>query len=66
MDAVFVELPAFERHRSACLDDDDFVQLQDLLMSTPEAGISSREPAVSGSCVSPMRGEAKENVAACE
>lgn len=38
MDAVFVELPAFERHRSACLDDDDFVQLQDLLMSTPEAG----------------------------
>ena len=38
MDAVFIELPAFERHRSAYLDDDDFVQLQDLLMSSPEAG----------------------------
>jgi hypothetical protein len=38
MDAVFIELPAFERHREDYLDDDDFVQLQDLLMTTPEAG----------------------------
>jgi hypothetical protein len=38
MDAVFVELPAFERHRADYLDDDDFMQLQDLLMANPEAG----------------------------
>jgi hypothetical protein len=40
MDAVFIELPAFERHRAAYLDDDDFVRLQDLLMSNPAAGDS--------------------------
>jgi hypothetical protein len=38
MKAVFVELPAFERHRARYLDDDGFRQLQDLLMSNPVAG----------------------------
>jgi mRNA-degrading endonuclease RelE of RelBE toxin-antitoxin system len=36
--AVFVELPAFERHRKEYFDDDAFRELQDLLMLHPEAG----------------------------
>ena len=36
--AVFVELPAFERHRAEYLDDDAFRKLQSLLMLHPEAG----------------------------
>jgi hypothetical protein len=36
--AVFVELPAFERHRTEYFDDDAFRELQDLLMLHPEAG----------------------------
>jgi mRNA-degrading endonuclease RelE of RelBE toxin-antitoxin system len=35
---LFLSNCRFERHRAAYLDDDDFVQLQDLLMSRPEAG----------------------------
>ena len=38
MKAVFVELPAFDRHRSAYLDDDGFLRLQDMLIANPEAG----------------------------
>lgn len=38
MKAVFVELPAFERHRADYLDDDAFRDLQNLLMLYPEAG----------------------------
>ena len=38
MKAVFVELPAFERHRDQYLDDNGFRKLQRLLMSNPEAG----------------------------
>jgi hypothetical protein len=38
MKAVFVELPAFERHRANYLDDDAFRDLQNLLMIHPEAG----------------------------
>jgi hypothetical protein len=38
MKAVFVELPAFERHRSYYLDDEGFLRLQILLMADPEAG----------------------------
>ena len=38
MKAVFVELPAFERHRERYLDDDHFQDLQLALMSDPEAG----------------------------
>lgn len=38
MKAVFVELPAFERHRVDYLDDDAFRSLQTLLMKRPEAG----------------------------
>jgi hypothetical protein len=36
--AIFVELPAFARHRVAYLNDDDFRLLQNLLMNNPEAG----------------------------
>lgn len=38
MKAVFVELPAFARHRAAYLDDDGFRALQERLMVDPEAG----------------------------
>lgn len=38
MKAVFVELPAFERQRERYLDDDHFQDLQQALMSDPEAG----------------------------
>lgn len=38
MKAVFVELPAFERHRQAYLDDEGFLHLQNLLIREPEAG----------------------------
>ena len=38
MKAVFVELPAFERHRAEYLDDVAFRDLQHLLMLQPEAG----------------------------
>ena len=38
MKAVFVELPAFERHRADYLDDDAFRKLENLLMKHPEAG----------------------------
>lgn len=38
MKAVFVELPAFERHRADYLDDAAFRDLQDTLMRNPEAG----------------------------
>ena len=38
MKALFVELPAFERHRDDYLDDEDFQALQNLLLAFPEAG----------------------------
>jgi hypothetical protein len=38
MKAVFIELPAFERHRSRYLDDEGFRLMQDSLMAHPEAG----------------------------
>jgi len=38
MKAVFIELPAFERHRDDYLDDDSFTQLQIALMVNPVAG----------------------------
>lgn len=38
MKAVFVELPAFERHRSDYLNEAAFRHLQDALMQDPEAG----------------------------
>jgi hypothetical protein len=38
MNAVFVELPAFERHRAGYLDDEAFSRLQGLLMARPDAG----------------------------
>ncbi len=38
MNAVFVELPAFERHRERYLDDAALLELQLLLINNPEAG----------------------------
>jgi hypothetical protein len=38
MQAVFVELPAFERSRESYLDDGSFGRLQEALMANPEAG----------------------------
>lgn len=38
MNAIFIELPAFERHRSNYLDDDSFRLLQDTLMANAGAG----------------------------
>ena len=38
MKAVFIELPAFERHRDNYIDDDRFSQLQAALMVNPAAG----------------------------
>jgi hypothetical protein len=42
--ALFVELPAFERHRSEYLDDEAFSALQAALMADPEAGDEIRDP----------------------
>ena len=36
--AIFVELPAFERHRARYLDDDQYIRLQEELLANPEAG----------------------------
>lgn len=38
MQATFIELPAFERHREDYLDDNGFRALQNLLMKHPETG----------------------------
>ena len=38
MKALFVELPAFERHLSEYLDDEGFAELQATLMDDAEAG----------------------------
>ncbi|MDH4569917.1 toxin [Pseudomonas sp. BN414] len=38
MDALFVELPPFQRYRADYLDDDSFTALQHLLLVQPEIG----------------------------
>jgi len=38
MKALFVELPAFERNRSAYLTDEAFRDLQNAMLKNPEAG----------------------------
>lgn len=38
MKAVFVELPAFSRHRASYLDDAALGELQQVLLKNPEAG----------------------------
>ena len=38
MKALFVELPAFQRHRAEYLDDESFSALQAALVADPEAG----------------------------
>jgi mRNA-degrading endonuclease RelE of RelBE toxin-antitoxin system len=46
MKAVFMELPAFERHREEYFSDAAFARLQELLMENPEAG--DRVPGMGG------------------
>jgi hypothetical protein len=60
---VFVELPAFERHRAQYLDDDGFRALQNLLMKIPRRGTRSRTPEVFVNFASEMRDAEKANVA---
>ena len=38
MKAIFVELPPFERNRQDYLSDENFFELQKVLMQNPEAG----------------------------
>jgi hypothetical protein len=64
MELVFVELPAFERHRADYLDDDGFRALQNLLMKNPEAGDLMPDSGGLRKFVLPMRDAEKANVAA--
>lgn len=38
MKAIFIELPPFERHRQNYLNDENFGDLQNVLMENPETG----------------------------
>ena len=38
MNASFVELPSFQRHRQQYFDDGEFLELQRLLLNHPDAG----------------------------
>jgi hypothetical protein len=65
MNAVFVELPAFERHRERYLNDAALAGLQLLLMNNPEAG---RTIQGTGGCArfdSAIRAEARASAAVC-
>jgi hypothetical protein len=52
MNAVFIELPAFERYRQEYFDDDGFRCLQDTLMANPESGDLIKG---TGGCTTRMR-----------
>ena len=39
MQAIFVELPAFERYRADYLDEQDFQTMQNWLLAHPEGGV---------------------------
>ncbi len=38
MEAIFIELPAFERYRAEYLSDDAYREFQNLLLASPTAG----------------------------
>ena len=61
MKAVFIELPAFERHRAEYLDDAAFGQLQLELMRNPRAGevIEGTGGLYKMRCADPRRGKGK-------
>ena len=63
MKAVFVELPAFERHRSDYLDDAAFARLQAVLMRNPTAGDIIKDTGGLQSSDSPARDAARANAA---
>jgi len=43
MDAIFIELPTFERHRQDYLDDDGYRLLQEAMMQNPLGGAVVQE-----------------------
>lgn len=63
MQAVFVGLSAFERHRENYLGDEAFRDLQKQLMKDPEAG--DPIPAACVNCGSPINGAARASAAGC-
>jgi hypothetical protein len=65
MQAVFIELPAFERHREKYVDDDRFHELQLMLLCNPEAGDATLVPVVYVRCGSVMHVGVKESAAVC-
>ena len=66
MQATFIELPAFERHREDYLDDNGFRALQNLLMKHPEAGDPIPIPAGYENYGSEMYDVVKANAVVCE
>lgn len=65
MKAVFIELPAFERHRKDYLDDDALSRLQEALMGNPEAGDSIEEPVDCARCASGIPVEPRASAGVC-
>ncbi len=67
MKAVFIELPAFERHRDRYFDEEGFRRLQEMLMARPEAGdlMEGTGGLRKMRCSDARRGAARANEEAC-
>jgi hypothetical protein len=65
MQAVFVELLAFERSRESYLDDGGFGRLQEALMANPEAGEVIPATAACVRCDSATRAAPRASAAVC-
>jgi len=65
MKAVFVELPAFARHRARYLDDEDFAAFQLALMQNPLAGDVIQGTGGCARSAGQIDAGARANVAAC-
>jgi len=65
MDALFIELPAFERHRKDYLSDELFHGFQQELMKNPEAGDVIEGTGGYARSASSMRDATKVNAGAC-
>lgn len=64
MQALFVELPAFARHRADYLDDEELRGLQNALLDNPEAGdVIARARVGCARYATLIRGAAKANAA---
>ena len=66
MKALFIELPAFERHRDDYFDDEGFVRLQLALMVRSEAGDLIEGTEGFGNCDLVMPVEVRASAAGCE